>query len=140
MLRKLWAMIRKELRIASQQPAQWALIMLTPLAFVAVMGSVFGGGGSPDVAVYFVREDEGRLARQVEDAILDVETLDAERLATRAEADAAVGAGRRMAAVVIPAGFSAAALTGCFGLPFSTGTVSFISAHTAFDTVMAAPL
>lgn len=111
MLRKLWAMIRKELRIASQQPAQWALIMLTPLAFVAVMGSVFGGGGSPDVAVYFVREDEGRLARQVEDAILDVETLDAERLATRAEADAAVGAGRRMAAVVIPAGFSAAALT-----------------------------
>jgi hypothetical protein len=37
-------------------------------------------------------------------------------------------------------GFSAAALTGCFGLPSSNGTVFFISAHTAFDTVMAAPL
>jgi hypothetical protein len=38
MLRKLWALIRKEMRIAMQQPAQWALILLTPLSFVAVMG------------------------------------------------------------------------------------------------------
>jgi len=111
MLRKLWALIRKEMRIAMQQPAQWALILLTPLAFVAVMGSVFGGGGAPAVAVYFVREDDGRLARTVEDAILDAGALEVERLATRAEADAAVGAGQRMAAVVIPAGFSAAAST-----------------------------
>jgi ABC-2 type transport system permease protein len=111
MLRKLWALIRKEIRIASQQPAQWALIMLTPLAFVAVMGSVFGNGGAPTVAIYFVREDDGRLARQVEDAILDAPTLAVARLATRAEADAAVGAGERMAAVVISQSFSAAALT-----------------------------
>jgi len=111
MFRKLWALARKELRIAMQQPAQWALIMLTPLAFVAVMGSVFGGGGSPTVAIYFVREDDGRLARQAEDAILDTPTLEVERLDSRPEADAAVGAGRRMAAVVIPQGFSAAALT-----------------------------
>ncbi len=67
MLRKLWALMRKELRLATQQPAQWALIMLTPLAFVAVMGMVFGRGGAPTVAVYFVREDDGRLARQAED-------------------------------------------------------------------------
>jgi ABC-2 type transport system permease protein len=111
MVRKLWALIRKEIRIAMQQPAQWALIMLTPLAFVAVMGSVFGGGGAPTVAVYFVREDDGRLARQVEDAILDAGTLEVERLQTRREADEAVGGGRRMAAVVIPEGFSAAAVT-----------------------------
>lgn len=111
MLRKLWALIRKELRLATQQPAQWALIMLTPLAFVAVMGTVFGRGGAPTVAVYFVREDDGRLARQAEDAIAGAGTLDIETLATRAEADAAVGAGQRMAAIVIPAGFSAATLS-----------------------------
>ena len=111
MLRKLWALIRKELRLATQQPAQWALIMLTPLAFVAVMGTVFGRGGAPTVAVYFVREDDGRLARQVENAIADSGTLEIEKLPTRADADAAVGAGQRMAAIVVPAGFSAAALT-----------------------------
>jgi ABC-2 type transport system permease protein len=110
-IHQLWAMIRKEIRIASQQPAQWALVMLTPLVFVAVMGSVFGRGESPTVAVYFVREDEGRLARQVEDAVLDLATLDAEVLPSRAEADGRIGRGERMAAIVIPAGFSAAALT-----------------------------
>lgn len=110
-IHQLWAMIRKEIRIAAQQPAQWALVMLTPLVFIAVMGAVFGRKEAPTVAVYFVREDEGRLARQVEDAILDMATLDAELLPSRAEADARIGRGERMAAIVIPAGFGEAALT-----------------------------
>ncbi len=109
MLRQIWALTRKEIKLAAQQPAQWALVMLTPLAFVAVMGSVFGGGGAPTVAVYFVsaRMRGAWASRRVEDA---PRRRHAGRgsAGTRAEADAAVGEGQRMAAIVIPAGFSAA--------------------------------
>ena len=111
MLRQIWAITRNELKLAAQYPAQWALVVLTPIVFIAVMGSVFGATGTPTVAVYLVDEDGGRVSRQIISALRDEPTLAIERLATRAEADARVGAGERMAAIVLPAGLSDAVVT-----------------------------
>ena len=111
MLRQIWAITRNELKLAAQAPAQWALVVLTPIVFIAVMGSVFGATGVPTVAVYLVDEDGGRMSRQIISALRDEPTLAIDRLPTRAEADARVGAGERMAAIVLPAGLSEAVLT-----------------------------
>ena len=111
MLRQIWAITRNELKLAAQAPAQWALVVLTPIVFIAVMGAVFGATGAPTVAVYLVDEDGGRMGRQIISALRDEPTLVIDRLDTRAEADARVGAGERMAAIVLPAGLSEAVLT-----------------------------
>ena len=70
MLRQIWAITRNELKLAVQAPAQWALVVLTPIVFIAVMGSVFGATGVPTVAVYLVDEDGGRMSRQIISALL----------------------------------------------------------------------
>lgn len=111
MLRQIWALTRKEIKLAAEYRGQWLLIFLTPLIFIAVMGATFGNAGVPTVAVYLVNEDEGRLGRQVVNALRDEPTLALDILPSRAEADRLVGDGERMAAIVIPAGFSQAVLT-----------------------------
>ena len=115
MLRQIWAMTRKEIKLAAEYRGQWLLVFLTPLIFIAVMGATFGNAGVPTVAIYLVNEDEGRLGRQVVNALRDEPTLALDILPSRAEADQRVGDGERMAAVVIPAGFSQAVLTDAGG-------------------------
>lgn len=115
MLRQIWAMTRKEIKLAADYRGQWLLIFLTPLIFIGVMGATFGGSGAPTVAIYLVNEDEGRLGKQVVNALRDEPTLALDLLSSRAEADRLVGDGQRMAAVVIPPGFSQAVLTDAGG-------------------------
>ena len=116
MLRQIWALTRKEIRVAAEYRGQWLLVFLTPIIFIAVMGATFGNTGAPTVAVYLVNEDEGRLGRQIVSALRDDATLALEMLDSRAEADRRVGAGQRMAAIVIPAGLSEAVLTDSGGV------------------------
>lgn len=111
LLRQIWAITEKELKLWAQERSQWLLVFLTPLVFIAIMGSVFGSGGAPAVAVYLVNEDTGRVGKQVVDALEDTRTLAVETLASRAEADRRVGDGERMAAIIVPSGLSAAAVT-----------------------------
>ncbi len=111
MLRQIWALTRKEIKVAADYRGQWLLVFLTPIIFIAVMGATFGNTGVPTVAIYLVNEDEGRLGRQVVSALRDEPTLALDILPNRAEADRRVGNGERMAAVVVPAGFSQAVLT-----------------------------
>lgn len=111
MLRQIWALTRKELKMAAEYRGQWLLVFLTPIIFIAVMGATFGGSGAPTVAVYLVNEDGGRLGRQIVSALRDEPTLALELLDSRAEADRRVGEGQRMAAIVIPSGLTQAVLT-----------------------------
>jgi ABC-2 type transport system permease protein len=87
------------------------MLFLIPFLFVAVLGQVFSRGVSPTVAVYAVSEDDGRAARQVMDVLEDIKHLDLQILPSREEADRRVGGGQRMAAIVVPAGFSEALTT-----------------------------
>jgi ABC-2 type transport system permease protein len=112
MLRQIWAITRNELKLAAQAPAQWALVVLTPIVFIAVMGAVFGATGAPTVAVYLVDEDGGRMSRQIISALRDEPTLAHRPPDTpRRGGCAGRGDGERMAAIVLPAGLSEAVLT-----------------------------
>ena len=115
MLRQIFAMTRKELRLILQKPSQLAVLMLVPLAFVAIMSQVFGRSSVPTVAVYALNEDTGRSGGKLMEALEREKTLDIQLVASRAEAEQRVGDGSRMAAIVIPPGFSAAILTDAGG-------------------------
>jgi ABC-2 type transport system permease protein len=115
MLNQLLALVAKEWKIIVQQRNVWLTILLVPLIFITVMGAVFGGSQLPTTAIYLVVEEESRLAAEAADRIEDEKSFSVERLADRAGAEARVGQGERMAAVVIPAGFTAATRTNAGG-------------------------
>ncbi len=110
---QVMTMFKKELHLILQKPGDWIVILLVPFAFIWILGSAFGGaGGNPTVAVYLVNEDTtGERAAQAVKALQDSPNLEIEILPNRAEADRRVGAGERMAAVIIPANFSDATNT-----------------------------
>lgn len=114
MIAQAWSIARKEFRILAQQPSLFIIILLVPFLFMWIMGTVFGGG-SPTVAVFLVNEDNGDGSRQVVTAMNNAETLEVTVLASRAEADEKIGKGERMAAIIIPAGFSEAIKTNAGG-------------------------
>ncbi len=110
MLKQIWALCRKELRLWTQKIDQWAVLFVVPVAFIWIMGTAFSSD-APTVAIYAANDDTGERGEEVIDALLEANNLEVDVLPDRAEADRLVGAGKRMAAVVVPAGFSEALLT-----------------------------
>jgi ABC-2 type transport system permease protein len=108
---QLLAMMRKDLRLWAQKPGSWIIIFVVPLLFIWIMQAVFGSSGTPVVTIYAVNEDESRESEQVMQALRQAPNLKLDMLATRSEADRLVGAGERMAAVIIPEGFASALST-----------------------------
>ncbi len=108
MLKQIWAITRKDLKLFAQQPGQWAIIFLTPFLFIVIMGQIFGDGGTPTVAIYAVNEDSGESGQQVIERLEDSANLEVQVLDSRDEADQRVGKGQRMAAVIVPDGFTTA--------------------------------
>ena len=115
MLRQIWALSWKELRLWFQKVDQWMVLFVAPILFIVILGASFGGEGTITVPVYAVNEDAGDRGQEVIDALLDSTHLEVEVLESRAEADRLVGAGKRMAAIVVPAGFGDALLTDAGG-------------------------
>jgi ABC-2 type transport system permease protein len=107
-MKQILAMTRKEILLLAQKPGYWIMVFVVPLIFIWIVNAVFGSSGMPVVTVYAVNEDDGREGRQVLRSLRDADNLEIEVLETREEADRKVGAGERMAAVVIPQGFSTA--------------------------------
>ena len=105
MLRDMWAITRKDIKILLKQPGEWLLLFLTPFLFIAIMGQVFAGGGPPTTTVYVVDEDNSRTSGQIIDALAESEGLTIEMLDSQVEADRHIGQGQRIAAIIIPAGF-----------------------------------
>lgn len=105
------AMTRKEFRLWSQKPGAWIIVFVAPLIFIWIMQAVFGASGTPVVTIYAVNEDESQASQQIMQALSQAENLSIEVLKSRSEADRRVGAGQRMAAVVVPEGFGGALST-----------------------------
>jgi ABC-2 type transport system permease protein len=105
---QILAMMRKDLWLWGQKPGSWIIIFVIPLLFIWIMQAVFGSSGTPVVTIYAVNEDESQESEQVMQALRQADNLKLDVLATRGEADRFVGAGERMAAVVIPEGFGSA--------------------------------
>ncbi len=113
-IKQLLAISYKELRLWLQTPGNWLSILLVPFAFIAVMGSIFGRS-TPVFTIYAVNEDEGDRGAEVIKMLGDSPNLELEVLPSRAEADRRVGSGERMAAAIIPAGFTQAVTTDAGG-------------------------
>jgi len=110
MLRKIFAIAKKEVRLWFQVPGNWLTVFLVPFAFIGIFGSVFSKG-TPVVTVYAVNTDQGELGAEVINVLEKSENLEFEMLDTFDEADRRVNKGDRMAAVVIPADFSRSVTT-----------------------------
>lgn len=110
MLRKIFSIAGKELRLWLQAPGNWLTVFLVPLAFIGILGSVFAKG-TPVITVFAVNEDRGEYGAEIIELLANSENLEFEMLATQDEADARVAKGDRMAAVVIPEDFSEAVKT-----------------------------
>jgi ABC-2 type transport system permease protein len=110
MVRKIFSIASKELRLWLQAPGNWLTVFLVPLAFIGILGSVFAKG-TPVITVFAVNEDKGAYGAEIIELLANSENLEFEMLATQEEADARVAKGDRMAAVVIPADFSEAVKT-----------------------------
>jgi ABC-2 type transport system permease protein len=109
-IKQILAIAYKETRLWLQVPGNWLTILLVPFTFIAILGGVFGGS-TPVFTIYAANEDQGDLGKEVIRSLEDSPSLEVEILASQAEADRRVGQGDRMAAVVVPADFSAAAKT-----------------------------
>lgn len=111
MLKQVFSLMRKELRVFFQRPAEFVVLLLTPLAFIFIFNLVFGGDDVPTVSLYAVNEDTGARGAEIIDRLRLSENLDVEVLPARAEADRRVGNGERMVALVVPPGFTDATQT-----------------------------
>jgi len=69
MLRDIWAITRKDIKILLKQPGEWLLLFLTPFLFIAIMGQVFAGGEAPTTTVYVVNEDDSNTSQRIVDAL-----------------------------------------------------------------------
>src|SRR5512133_535768 len=110
-MRQILSIARKEFLIWAQRPGSWIVIFIVPLLFIGIMQAVFGSSGSPVITIYVVNEDPGSEAKRVVNALKDASNLKIEELANREEAEKHVGAGDRMAAVIVPVGFGQAIKT-----------------------------
>jgi ABC-2 type transport system permease protein len=115
MLRQIWVLSWKELRLWFKKVDQWMVLFVAPILFIVILGASFSGEATITVPVYAANEDTGERGEEVMDALLDSRHLEVEVVENRAEADRLVGAGKRMAAIVVPAGFSDALLTDAGG-------------------------
>ncbi len=107
-MQQILAFTRKELQLWAQKPGSWILVFVVPLIFIWIMQSVFGSVGTAVMTVYAVDEDKSTKSERVMKTLREAENLKIEELETREEASQRVSAGERMAAVMIPNGFSQA--------------------------------
>lgn len=105
-MQKVFAITRKEFLVWVRRPGSWILIFIVPILFIWMMQAVFGSSGTPVVTIFAVSEDKGPEAARVMETLRNASNLKIEELKTRDEATRRVGSGERMAAVVVPDGFS----------------------------------
>ncbi len=112
---KLFAVSGKEIRILLKDRGILAMLFLMPLIFGLMLSNLnvqmSGTDEEEDEAaivfpIYVVNQDTGPFGRQVTDALLAMAMLDVTFEESVATADDDVRQGEKLAAVVIPAGFS----------------------------------
>lgn len=108
---QILAMTHKEILLWLKRPGSWVIVFVVPILFIWIVQAVFGSPGAPAVAIYAVNEDESQAGQQVMEALRAADQLLIEELETRQESDRRVGTGERMAALIVPEGFSGAMMT-----------------------------
>ncbi len=88
-----------------------AIMFLLPLLFASLIGFGVSGGNAEEEAaiqldIYLVNEDQGLFGDMVVSVLDEMAMLNIQELTTAEEADKLIGEGERLAAIIIPAGFS----------------------------------
>jgi ABC-2 type transport system permease protein len=110
-LRKTWAIAWKNLQVLGKDRGELAILFLLPLLFATLIAlSVGGGGGDEEVEIhldaYLVNQDDGPYGEMVVAALEEMPMLRIAEIDSVEEADELIGEGDKLAAIVIPAGFS----------------------------------
>lgn len=114
-IRYTLAIAGKELQVLFKDRGALVTTFLMPLLFAILMGSAFGAVISSDeedapaisLDVFLVDEDSGQYATRIVGILEEMDILNIETLDSAAEADKRVADGDALAAIIIPAGFSA---------------------------------
>ncbi len=109
------AVAGKELQILFKDRGKLVMHFLQPLVYAILIGSAFGtllisgGEDAPALSldVFLVNEDSGPYATQMVNTLEEIDVLNIETLDSAAEADKRMADGDALAAIIIPAGFSA---------------------------------
>jgi ABC-2 type transport system permease protein len=118
-MKKLWTIAWKDLTLTFRDPAALVMMLVTPFALTLAMAFAFGGGGGSismsRVAVIVVNHDNGQFGPVVAQVLQSqdlADLLETTVLSNDAAARADIDNDKATAAVIIPAGFSAAMLAG----------------------------
>jgi ABC-2 type transport system permease protein len=113
-IRPTLAITWKELQVTFRDRGLLAILFLLPLIFASLFSlsqqgaaDLATGATALTVEVFLVDEDDGPYGAQVAETFRQMGILRVEELGSAAEANERIGRGERVAAIVIPAGFSA---------------------------------
>src|SRR5262249_16415918 len=103
---KFLAVTTKDLKILLKDRGAFVTLFLMPLMFITVMslalGSAFRGPSNNAIKLPIVVEDNSASAQKVLDGLKALNGLTIETPRTRADAEALLKDGRRVAALIIP--------------------------------------
>ena len=109
-LQKTWAMAWKNLLVLSKDRGSLVILFLLPLIFASLIGVGASGNSGEEEAFHFdtyiVNNDQGAYSEMVAAVLEEMPILRIEELESIAEADELIGEGEKLAAIIIPAGFS----------------------------------
>jgi ABC-2 type transport system permease protein len=112
MIRNSLAVAWKDLLIVLKDKGVLAVYFLMPLLFASLLGMAFGNAGNEEktieIAVLLVNQDGGSYGQMLADGLKGAKVLVVEEMSDAVEADQRVASGDAPAAVIIPAGLSAA--------------------------------
>jgi ABC-2 type transport system permease protein len=109
--RAVWAIVRKDLKLFFSDRRALLMVFLTPVAIAAFFGFIFSGNGGDEatkIPVLVADLDGSDLSKAVAQGLLRETVLEV-KPASEAEARETVRKGKAAVAVVLPAGFGAAA-------------------------------
>lgn len=112
-MRKLFYIAGKDLMISAKDKFTYLYMLATPIILITILGLALGGGvGEVTVDIPVVIEDTGNLSEQFVRALEQVKSIKLEKTGKAEDAEEEVKDGDRVAAVVIPEGFTDAIMSG----------------------------
>src|ERR1700710_740058 len=111
-MRKVWAIVRRELQQVSKNPVPLAINLLLPIVLIVALGQInFGGSNSWEafkVSIPVVTEDTGAGAQTFKSALQQIPGVTLEEMSLQDAKDHVTTKGDRGGYIVIEPGFSQA--------------------------------
>lgn len=107
---RMWALAKRNLKEVYRDKVGLGFLLGMPLVFMVIIGLAFGRGGVQPLPVAVVDEDQTPISSAFVQAIKQVPTLKVTDYPSASEAEAEVKQANKVAFIVMPKGFGAAAI------------------------------